>query len=120
MNPDACAEPSLALIRRNIRLRKNAEQSCAGRARGSRKRQALPLRLQAGAPGDAAEATILALPADLLVQVFSKLGLKAHRHVLPLVCKQWCGGPLCCIACHGMLCHARCMGLMATFPSYQP
>ena len=60
------------------------------RARGSRKRQALPLRLREDSPGDASlDASILALPADLLVHVFSKLDLKAHRFVLPLVCKQW-------------------------------
>lgn len=83
------AEAELPVIRRNVRRCKNAEEDCTGRARGSRKRQALPLRLTQSFADEVCATTILALPSDLLVQIFAQLDLKAHRFTLPLVCKQW-------------------------------
>ncbi|BDA46295.1 probable leucine-rich repeat-containing protein 1 at C-terminar half [Coccomyxa sp. Obi] len=74
-------------LRHNIRLRKNIDQDCGGRARGSRKRQALPPRLKRD--DDIFSTSIAALPSDLLVHIFSHLDVKAHRFVLPLVCRQW-------------------------------
>ncbi|KAK9906656.1 hypothetical protein WJX75_005626 [Coccomyxa subellipsoidea] len=79
----------LPSIRRNIRLRKGPAPDCLGRARGSRKWQALPPRLAQDLPDQVLATSIAALPSDLLVHIFGHLDLKAHRFVLPLVCRQW-------------------------------
>lgn len=87
---DAGPEVPLPPVRRNVLRLRKGEQDCGGRARGSRKRQALPLRLTQDLPDEVFATSIVALPSDLLVHVFGHLDLKAHRFVLPLVCKQWC------------------------------
>ncbi len=72
--------------RRNIRLRRGSELACSGRARGARKRP----HLQDFGELALCEAAIASLPVDLLVHVFCHLDQRAHRFVLPLVCRHWC------------------------------
>ena len=69
--------------------KQSSDEGCTGRARGSRKRKALPLSLWQSHPDEVSSTSIIALPSDLLVQIFGHLNPKALRFVLPMVCRQW-------------------------------
>ena len=77
----------VAAARRNPKVRKHSIQDCEGRACTKKRRGTFQADekclLQAEAD------TIQALPADVLLHVFAYLNPKAHREILPLVCRQW-------------------------------
>lgn len=74
-----------------VRHRRSFETSSPGRARSNKKRRCLiPLSEHVEQlPALPPPTHISALPTDVLVKIFSKLDLKLHRFVLPLVCRQW-------------------------------
>lgn len=72
--------------RRNSKVRKCLEQDSEGRA-CTKKRRGI---FQADTCSVQAESSsIQALPADILLHVFTFTHPKAQREVLPLVCRQW-------------------------------
>ena len=72
--------------RRNSKVRKCLEQDSEGRA-CTKKRRGI---FQADTCSVQAESSsIHALPADILLHVFTFTHPKAQREVLPLVCRQW-------------------------------
>lgn len=96
--PDGCAQDYLCgtfsccalfhvnAARRNSKVRKCLEQDSEGRACTKKRRgifQADACRVQAE------PSSIQALPADILLHVFTFTPPKAQREVLPLVCRHW-------------------------------
>ena len=96
--PDGCAQDypcgtfsCFALFhgnaaRRNSKVRKCLEQDSEGRACTKKRRgtfQADACRVQAE------PSCIQALPADILLHIFTFTNPKAQREVLPLVCRHW-------------------------------
>ena len=81
------AGPSRGLVRQ----RRSFETNSPGRARSNKKRRCL-IPVSEEAPEiqeEHPDTPISALPADVLVKIFSTLDLRLHRFVLPLVCRQW-------------------------------
>lgn len=76
----------MSAARRNSKVRKCLDQDIEGRA-CTKKRRGI---FQADTCSVQAEpSSIQALPADILLHVFTFTHSKAQREVLPLVCRQW-------------------------------
>lgn len=76
----------LVAARRDSKVRKCCEQDSEGRACTKKRRgifQADTCSVQADA------SSVQALPADILLHIFTFTHPKAQREVLPLVCRQW-------------------------------
>lgn len=79
-SPNSCGK-SQAVPRKLIRMRPRPNEP--GRCGAKRRRAELFDEIKE------AQAPILALPPDLLIQVFHNLSQTTQRALLPLVCRQW-------------------------------